>query len=110
MNEQKFIELAARYVSGTASADEVDLLQALLKEQMYADLFRKVNDVWLAGGKAALHTEYDTDLGLNRLVILEFPSVEAARTWYGCAEYREVMKLRHASAASHLVLAEGFDG
>jgi len=53
---------------------------------------------------------WEGDLGLSRLVILEFPSVEAAREWYNCAEYREVMKLRHASAVSHLILAEGFEG
>jgi uncharacterized protein (DUF1330 family) len=42
--------------------------------------------------------------------VLEFPSIDAARTWYNSAEYREVMKLRLASATSHIVLLEGFDG
>jgi uncharacterized protein (DUF1330 family) len=47
---------------------------------------------------------------LNRLVVLEFPDIEAARRWYASPEYREVMKLRHGSATSHIVLAGGFDG
>jgi uncharacterized protein (DUF1330 family) len=50
------------------------------------------------------------DFELNRLVVLEFPSVDAARGWFNSPEYREVVKLRHGSAVSHLVLAEGFDG
>lgn len=50
------------------------------------------------------------DFALHRLVTLEFPSAGAARTWYTSPEYQEVMKLRLASATSHLVLAEGFDG
>jgi uncharacterized protein (DUF1330 family) len=50
------------------------------------------------------------DFGLDRLVVLEFPSAQAARTWYHSPEYQEVMKLRLASATSDLVLIEGFDG
>ncbi len=54
--------------------------------------------------------KWEGNFDLKRLVVIEFPSIEAARTWYKSDEYREVMKLRLASATSHLVLAEGFDG
>jgi uncharacterized protein (DUF1330 family) len=47
---------------------------------------------------------------LKRLVVLEFPNIDAARRWYNSPDYREVMKLRLASATSHIVLLEGFDG
>lgn len=54
--------------------------------------------------------KWEGNFDLKRLVVLEFPSADAARAWYNCAEYQEVLKLRLASATSHLILAEGFDG
>ena len=43
----------------------------------------------------------------NRLVILEFPTAEQARSWWASAEYAEAKALRHASASATLVLVEG---
>ena len=48
------------------------------------------------------------DLGLKRLVILEFPSVEAARRFYTSPEYAPLLKLRQESVASDIVLVEGW--
>jgi uncharacterized protein (DUF1330 family) len=48
------------------------------------------------------------DLGLNRLVVLEFPSMEAARRFYDSPEYAPLLKLRQESAESDIVLAEGW--
>ena len=48
------------------------------------------------------------DLGLKRLVILEFPSLEAARRFYGSPEYAPLLRLRQDSAASDIVLVEGW--
>lgn len=42
-----------------------------------------------------------------RIIVLEFPSVEAARAWYEAPEFEEVKALRHATSDSHLVLVEG---
>jgi transmembrane sensor len=67
MDEQHFFELAARYVSGLASDDEIELLHLLLKDQRFADLFRKVNDVWLDAGKTGKAAEFNTERGLDRL-------------------------------------------
>ena len=47
------------------------------------------------------------DLGLKRLVILEFPSVEAARLFYGSPEYAPLLRLRQECAASYIVLVAG---
>ena len=47
-------------------------------------------------------------LGLRRLVILEFPSLEAARRFYDSPEYAPLLKLRQESAASDILLAEGW--
>lgn len=49
-------------------------------------------------------------LPLRRLVILEFPSLEAAQRFYDSAEYQPLLKLRLASTKSDLVLAAGYSG
>ena len=43
----------------------------------------------------------------GRLVILEFPSVEAAHTWYRSAEYEQVKPLRLANSRGQLVITDG---
>jgi uncharacterized protein (DUF1330 family) len=43
----------------------------------------------------------------TRLVVLEFPTIEAAKRWYASDEYTKVKPLRHQHAVSHLVLVEG---
>lgn len=42
-----------------------------------------------------------------RLVLLEFPSVERAQAWWGSPEYAAAKALRHASAHTMMLLAEG---
>jgi len=46
--------------------------------------------------------------GFNRVVVLEFPSLEAARTFYTSPEYAPLLKLRLASTESEAVLVEGY--
>ena len=42
-----------------------------------------------------------------RFVVIEFSSVEQARRWYDCEEYRGPKALRMKTARSRLVLVEG---
>ncbi len=42
----------------------------------------------------------------NRLVILEFPSREAARTFYASPEYQEVIGYRQAASEASFLLAD----
>jgi uncharacterized protein (DUF1330 family) len=44
---------------------------------------------------------------LESVVILEFPSTEAARAWYDSAAYREVRRLRHLAADYRAFIVEG---
>ena len=46
----------------------------------------------------------------RRRVILEFPSVEAAKTWWDSPEYAKPKALRRAHSTGRLLLLEGFDG
>jgi len=43
----------------------------------------------------------------NRFVILEFPSAERAREWWGSELYAPIKKIRHATAATEMILVEG---
>ena len=42
-----------------------------------------------------------------RLVILEFPSSEAAREWWSSPEYSEAKRIRQATSEGTLVILEG---
>ena len=43
----------------------------------------------------------------ERVVVIEFPSMDKAREWYNCAAYAEAIKIRHASATSSFILVDG---
>ena len=43
----------------------------------------------------------------KRLVILEFPSMQQARTWWDSPEYAPAKALREACAVSDVVIVEG---
>ncbi len=43
----------------------------------------------------------------GRFVVLEFPSAERAREWWGSEDYAAAQALRHAAARSKMILVEG---
>ncbi len=43
----------------------------------------------------------------TQTVVLEFPSVEAARAWYTSDGYQAAVKLRQAAASTNVVLLSG---
>jgi len=43
----------------------------------------------------------------KRLVVLEFPSSEQAKTWYNSPEYGEGRAIRHETSRSQMILVEG---
>jgi uncharacterized protein (DUF1330 family) len=47
------------------------------------------------------------DPGIARLVVLEFPSVEAAHAFYASADYQAILPLRTAYAEASLFIVEG---
>ena len=42
-----------------------------------------------------------------RMVVLEFPTAEQARSWYTCPEYVALMEMRKRASAGKLILVEG---
>ena len=49
------------------------------------------------------------ELGLDRFVVLEFPSVEAATRFYESAEYAPLLKLRRETTQSQVAIVEGLE-
>ena len=43
----------------------------------------------------------------DRIVILEFESVETAKKWIDSPEYREARALRHQNASTNMIVVEG---
>jgi uncharacterized protein (DUF1330 family) len=48
-------------------------------------------------------------LPAGRLVILEFPDVEAARGWYDSPEYREILAIRERYSTGTILLTAGVE-
>ena len=88
---------------------------AVHDEAGFADYRDRVTPVIAAhGGRyvvrgGAMET-LEGDSPPERLVIVEFPSMEAARVFYHSADYAPVLQLRSASAASDVLLVEGVPG
>lgn len=47
------------------------------------------------------------DWKTKRIVILEFPGVEQAKSWYDSPEYSAIKGIRHRSAISKMLLVHG---
>ena len=58
------------------------------------------------GGKTEV---LEGDYQPNRIVILKFPSIDRAKEWLNCGEYREPRKLRHKTAKTNMIVVEGLD-
>jgi uncharacterized protein (DUF1330 family) len=56
------------------------------------------------GGETEL---WEGEASLGRVVILRFPNVEAAHTWYNSAEYAQLRDLRLRAAHGPLIVTVG---
>jgi uncharacterized protein (DUF1330 family) len=59
------------------------------------------------GGKTVL---LEGEKAPERLVILEFESVERALAWWNSPEYAEAKKMRQAASHTRMVVVEGLGG
>ena len=42
----------------------------------------------------------------NRIVVLEFPTLERAKEWWASEDYKPAKAMRHASATSQMIVVE----
>jgi uncharacterized protein (DUF1330 family) len=61
-------------------------------------------EVCIRGGQVQA---LEGDLGLKRVVLLKFPSLEQARTFYKSAEYSAARRAREGIAVMKMALVEG---
>ena len=57
--------------------------------------------------RAGAHQTVEGDWKPNRLVILEFPSMEQAKRWYDSEEYRDPKAMRLRAGRTNLVMVDG---
>jgi uncharacterized protein (DUF1330 family) len=43
----------------------------------------------------------------KRIVVLEFESMQRAKEWLNCEEYREPRKMRHHTAKTNMIVVDG---
>lgn len=71
------------------------------------DILRKFGGRYVTrGGK----TDVVEGRNRSRVVVLEFPSYDAAMACYRSPEYAKAIALRQASADADLIVIEGYDG
>ncbi len=75
--------------------------------------YRKLVPATLApyGGRFVVrggaHQTLEGDWKPNRLVVLEFPSLEQAKRWYDSEQYREPKAMRLRAGRTNLVIVDG---
>ena len=87
---------------------EIDIVDPVGYEE-YKKLAKATVDKY--GGKYIVRggeTEVlEGDWKPKRIVMLEFESVQRAKEWLNCEEYREPRKMRHRTAKTNMILLEG---
>ncbi len=74
---------------------------------MLPDIFRKFGGRYVTRGGAIEVMEGQSH---PRLVIIEFPSYQAALACYRSAEYQAAKRLRDGKGTLDLIVVEGYDG
>ena len=64
---------------------------------------------YIARGGAVEGLENFQDEG-KRVVIMEFPDMEAARNWYNSAEYQAAKTKREGAGTAQFMIVDGYDG
>ena len=94
------------YILASVAVEDADAYTAYTSRT--PDIIAKHGGRFIVRGGTVTPLEGEMALK-GRLVVIEFPSVEAAKGWYDCAEYQEIIPLRTAASQGALVLLEGFD-
>jgi uncharacterized protein (DUF1330 family) len=89
------------------------IVDLIVTDQPLMDEYRKRLPATLAayGGKflvrGGAHETIEGDWKPNRLVVVEFPSLEQAKRWYHSEEYREPLAMRLRAGRANLIMVEG---
>ena len=91
------------------------ILTEIIKDQAGMDAYSQAAAPSIVGSGAVILAVdsapqvLEGEWSSERTVVLEFASVEAARTWYESDEYAKAKPLRHAAADTNAVIVSGFE-
>lgn len=97
--------MGKRYWVGFADVNDPEGYKAYIAAN--AKAFRKYGARFLVRGGPF---EVPEGKARSRIVVLEFPSYEAARECYRSAEYAEALRLRKGKSVMDLAIVGGYDG
>src|ERR1051326_3321509 len=88
---------------------------AVHDDKTYAEYRAGVNEsVRAAGGEYLVrggHVDVlEGDWRPERVVVIRFPAVDAAKSWWGSSAYSELKRMRQAAAVTQMILVEGMEG
>jgi uncharacterized protein (DUF1330 family) len=86
----------------------------IVDEETYAAYRSKVNKgLTKAGGEYLVRggslQVLEGDWSPNRIVVVRFPSTEAARRWWNSEEYSDLKQMRQASTITNMILVAGLE-
>jgi uncharacterized protein (DUF1330 family) len=84
-----------------------DLERARRYSELTGPTMERHGGRFLARGEEIAILEGDWDP--ERLVVIEFPSVDAAQAWYDSAEYREARAVREGAGTWRMVVIPGVE-
>ena len=74
------------------------------KKQAAATVHKYGGKYLVRGGKTEV---LEGDWKPKRIVVLEFESMQRAKEWLNCEEYRQPRKIRHRTAETKMILVGG---
>jgi len=74
-------------------------------KQLASATVEKYGGKYVVRGGAAETLEGDWNP--KRIVVLQFDSIQRAKEWLNCDEYREPRKMRHRTARTRMIVVEG---
>ena len=89
------------------------IVDLTVTDQPTMDEYRKQVPATVAryGGRflvrGGAHQTVEGDWKPNRVVVLEFPSMEQAKSWYDSEEYREPKAMRLRAGRANMIMVEG---
>lgn len=87
---------------------EIDIVDPIgyeeYKKQAAAAVHKYGGKYLVRGGKTEV---LEGNWKPKRIVVLEFESMQRAKEWLNCEEYRQPRKMRHRTAETKMILVEG---
>jgi len=95
----------AAYVIAQTQAEQVDEI-AEYRERV-PEVIARYGGTYLVRGGQSVPLEGDWDP--ERVIVLRFDDVDAARRWYDSPEYKELRELRDRGSTTTMLVVDGVD-